>query len=165
MPFQNSRRRYASPCVGLGSHDRAVEQLTRPQKKICAARICDEGLSFHFSGHLFDQYFARFNKSVGALERFKEFAKENIDLGIESCDAIGEIRCGVRHGYLTGRWEVQDKVVQLTTFVDHGLLFPDQIEQMERLDQQRFENAHPGRRRTPGYKHPWLKDTRGAARR
>ena len=130
-------------------------------RKIRAARICDDGLSFHFSAHLLDQYFARFNKLEGQLERFKEFAKENIDLGIESCDAIGEIRCGVRHGYLTGRWEVKDKVVQLTTFVDHGKLFPDQIEQMERLDQQRYEQAHPGRRRTPGYKHPWTKDSRG----
>ena len=55
--------------------------------------------------------------------------------------------------------------MQLTTFVDHGKLFDDQIEQMERLDQQRYENAHPGRRPTPGYKHPWIKDTRGVARR
>ena len=60
---------------------------------------------------------------------------------------------------------MKDKVVQLTTFVDHGKLFDDQIEQMERLDQQRYENAHPGRRPTPGYKHPCIKDTRGVARR
>ena len=86
--------------------------------KLRAARICDQGISFHFSGYLLEQYFARFNKSAGALERFKEFAVENMDLGAESCDQLGELRCGIRHDYLTGRWVVKDEIVQLTTFGD-----------------------------------------------
>ena len=131
--------------------------------KLRAARICDQGISFHFSGYLLEQYFARFNKSAGALERFKEFAVENMDLGAESCDQLGELRCGIRHGYLTGRWVVKDEIVQLTTFVDHGKLFPEQIEQMERLDQQRYESAHPGRRPAPGYRSPWSKGPGGSS--
>ena len=126
-------------------------------KKLRAARICDPGISYHFSGHLLEQYFARFNKAAGALERLKEFAVENMDIGTESCDALGELRCGIRHGYLTGVWAVKDTVAQLTTFVDHGKLFPEQIEQMERLDQQRYESAHPGRRHQFGHPSPWAK--------
>ena len=76
----------------------------------------------------------------------KEFIVENFDFGVESSDELGELRVGVRHGYITGLWLVKEEVVQLTTFVDHGKLFQDQIEQMERLDQQRYELAHPGRR-------------------
>ncbi|MBK9077179.1 MAG: hypothetical protein IPL77_19840 [Flavobacteriales bacterium] len=52
---------------------------------------------------------------------------------------------------------MKDTVAQLTTFVDHGKLFPEQIEQMERLDQQRYESAHPGRRPQFGHPSPWAK--------
>lgn len=119
--------------------------------RLRAARVCDQGISFHFTDHVLDQYFNRFNKAVGQLERFKEFIVENFDFGVESSDELGELRVGVRHGYITGLWLVKEEVVQLTTFVDHGKLFQDQIEQMERLDQQRYELAHPGRRPLPGY--------------
>lgn len=125
--------------------------------KLRAARICSPGISLHLSAHVLDQYFARFNKTQGMLERFKEFVVENMDLGIESAEGVNEIRVGVRHGYIIGRWEVQDRVIQLTTFVDHGKLFAEQLEQMDRLDEQRYESARPGRRATPGYAHPWAK--------
>lgn len=123
--------------------------------KLRAARICHPGISIHFSGHVLDQYFARFNKTQGKLERFKEFIVQNVDVGVESAEGINEVRVRVSHGYLIGRWEVPEAIVQLTTFVDHGKLFQEQIEQMDRLDQQRYESAHPGRRPEPGYVLPW----------
>ncbi len=123
--------------------------------KLRAARIHDDGLCFHISGHVFDQYFARFNKEKVSLDRLKEFVVENMDMGVEQCDQIGELRVGVRHGYLTGVWVVPESIVQLTTFVDHGKLFPEQLEQMDRLDAQRYEHAHPGRRLPPGHRKPW----------
>lgn len=124
-------------------------------RKLRAARVCDQGISYHFSHHVLDQYFNRFNKSEGQLERFKEFIAENVDMGVEHCEELGELRVGVRHGYITGVWLEKEKSVQLTTFVDHGKLFPEQLEQMERLDQQRYEHAHPGRRPPPGYASPY----------
>ena len=49
---------------------------------------------------------------------------------------------------------IPHKVAQLITFVDHGKLFDDQLEQMDRLDQQRAESLRPIR--TPGRSvKPW----------
>jgi len=87
-----------------------------------------------------------------SLDRLKEFVKENFDIGTEY-DLDGDaVRCGVRHGYIIGTWEVPHRIAQLITFVDHGKLFEDQIEQMDRLDQQRYESAHP--KRMFGYRSP-----------
>ncbi|MBK9289275.1 MAG: hypothetical protein IPN38_16730 [Flavobacteriales bacterium] len=45
-------------------------------------------------------------------------------------------------------------MAQLITFVDHGKLFKEQLEQMERLDQQRFNSIRPVR--IPGSNvKPW----------
>lgn len=147
--------------------------LTRPNKKMVnvalfvwywgtderlrAARIQDDGVSYHLSAHMLEQYFERFNRLPGKLERLKEFAKENMDVGAEYSLDGNELRCGIRHGYLIGHWLVPHQIGQLTTFVDHGKLFTNQLEQMERLDQQRYASAHPGRRPTPGYVHPWIR--------
>lgn len=132
--------------------------------KLRAARICDPGISIHLSAHALEQYFNRFNRSAGAVERLKEFVKENMDIGLESCDEINELRCGIRHGYMTGVWAVKGSVMQITTFVDHGKLFPEQIEQMERLDVQRYESAHPTRRPEPGHISPYAKTPHPAPR-
>lgn len=125
-------------------------------EQIRAARICHAGISFHFSAHVLSQYFARFNKTLGKVERLKEFIVENMDIGLETCDQIDEIRVGVRHGYITGRWEVEDSLIQLTTFVDHGKLFPEQLEQMDRLDEQRYESAHSKSNRFAEHSTPWV---------
>lgn len=109
------------------------------------ARIHDDGVSYHFSAHLLEQYFVRFNKEPVSLERMKQFVFDNFDIGAEYDLDSNEVRCGIRHGYLTGRWEIPHRIAQLTTFVDHGKLFRDQIQQMDRLDEQRFESAHPKR--------------------
>lgn len=107
------------------------------------ARIQNDGVSYHFSAHMLEQYFERFNKEPVTLERMKEFVKENFDIGAEYALNANEVRCGIRHGYLIGHWEVDQHIAQITTFVDHGKLFNEQIEQMDRLDQQRYRSAHP----------------------
>ncbi len=126
-----------------------------PDGKLRAARICHPGLSMHFSGHMLDQYFARFNRTAGKVERLKEFILENMDIGVERCLDNDEVRVGVKHGYIIGRWEVRDTIMQLTTFVDHGKLFQEQIEQMDRLDQQRCDSASSQRNQSPEYRTPW----------
>lgn len=126
-----------------------------PDGKLRAARICHPGLSMHFSGHMLDQYFARFNRTAGKVERLKEFILENMDLGVESCLDNDEVRIGAKHGYIIGRWEVRDMIMQLTTFVDHGKLFQEQLEQMDRLDQQRCECASSKRNQGQDYRTLW----------
>ena len=84
----------------------------------------------------------------------KELIRENMDFGVEYSLDNDEVRVGVRHGYIIGKWVVPHKLAQLITFVDHGKLFDEQVEQMDRLDQQRAENLRPVR--TPGGSvKPW----------
>jgi hypothetical protein len=119
-----------------------------------AARIVADGVCFHISHHVFEQYAARFNRTGDGLSRMKEFIRENMDFGVEYSLDNDEVRVGVRHGYIIGKWVVPHKLAQLITFVDHGKLFDEQVEQMDRLDQQRAENLRP--MRTPdGSVKPW----------
>lgn len=119
-----------------------------------AARIVGDGVCFHISHHVFEQYAARFNRTSDGLTRMKEFIRENMDFGVEYCLDNDEVRVGVKHGYIIGRWVIPHKLAQLITFVDHGKLFQEQLEQMDRLDQQRAEGLRPTR--TPGRKvKPW----------
>ena len=119
-----------------------------------AARIVQDGVCFHISHHVFDQYASRFNRTSDGFTRMKEFIRENMDFGMEYCLENDEVRVGVKHGYIIGTWVVPHKLAQLITFVDHGKLFDEQVEQMERLDQQRADGLRPTR--TPGGSvKPW----------
>ena len=119
-----------------------------------AARIVHDGVCLHISHHVFEQYGARFNRTGDGLSRLKEFVRENMDFGMEFCLDNDEVRVGVKHGYLIGKWVVPHKLAQLITFVDHGKLFDEQVEQMDRLDQQRLEGLRS--RRAPGEPaKPW----------
>lgn len=119
-----------------------------------AARIVSDGVCFHISHHVFEQYAARFNRTGDGLARMKEFIRENMDFGVEYCLDNDEVRVGVRHGYIIGKWVVPHKLAQLITFVDHGKLFDEQVEQMDRLDQQRADRLRPVRTPGGGVK-PW----------
>ncbi|HRP00128.1 MAG TPA: hypothetical protein PLN54_11885 [Flavobacteriales bacterium] len=119
-----------------------------------AARVVEDGVCHHITHHVLEQYAERFNRTGDGLTRLKEFIRENMCFGTEHCLQNDDVRVGVAHGFLIGTWVVPHKVVQLITFVDHGKLFSDQLEQMERLDQQRFESTRPVR--IPGYNvKPW----------
>lgn len=119
-----------------------------------AARIMHDGISCHISHHVLEQYAARFNRTGDGLTRLKEFVRENMNFGIEQSLIDDEVRIGVTHGYIIGKWVVPEQLAQLITFVDHGKLFPEQVEQMERLDQQRAESLRY--RRIPGDNvKPW----------
>ncbi|MBK7114037.1 MAG: hypothetical protein IPH60_16555 [Flavobacteriales bacterium] len=84
----------------------------------------------------------------------KEFIRENMDFGTEYCLDNDDVRVGVKHGYIIGTWVIPHKVAQLITFVDHGKLYAEQLEQMDRLDQQRVDGMRPTR--TPGSNvKPW----------
>jgi len=120
-----------------------------------AARVVEDGVCYHISHHVLAQYFARFNRTDDGSARLKEFVQENMTFGMEHCLDNSEVRVGVPHGYMTGTWCVPHKVVQLTTFVDHGKLFPDQLEQMDRLDAQRYASLRVPPRPPGGYVHPW----------
>ncbi|MBP6642067.1 MAG: hypothetical protein KBA60_08815 [Flavobacteriales bacterium] len=119
-----------------------------------AARIMQDGVCFHISHHIFEQYAARFNRTSDGFTRMKEFIRENMDFGTEYCLDNDDVRVGVKHGYIIGTWVIPHKVAQLITFVDHGKLFDDQLEQMDRLDQQRADSLQPNRIPGGGVK-PW----------
>ncbi len=119
-----------------------------------AARIMQDGVCYHISHHVLEQYAERFNSTEDGFFRLKEFIRENMDFGMEYCLDNDEVRVGVRHGYIIGTWAVPQQVVQLITFVDHGKLFKDQQEQMDRLDQQRADSLRPVRTPGGGVK-PW----------
>jgi len=119
-----------------------------------AARVVEDGVCHHITHHVLEQYAERFNRTGDGLTRLKEFIRENMCFGTEHCLQNDDVRVGVAQGFLIGTWVVPHQVVQLITFVDHGKLFSDQLEQMERLDQQRFESTRPVR--IPGYNvKPW----------
>ena len=119
-----------------------------------AARIMQDGVCYHISHHVLEQYAERFNSTEDGFFRLKEFIRDNMDFGMEYCLDNDEVRVGVRHGYIIGTWAVPQQVVQLITFVDHGKLFKDQQEQMDRLDQQRADSLRPVRTPGGGVK-PW----------
>ena len=119
-----------------------------------AARIVQDGVCYHISHHVLEQYAERFNSTEDGFFRLKEFIRDNMDFGMEYCLDNDEVRVGVRHGYIIGTWAVPQQVVQLITFVDHGKLFKDQQEQMDRLDQQRADSLRPVRTPGGGVK-PW----------
>ncbi len=119
-----------------------------------AARVVEDGVCHHISHHVLEQYAERFNKTGDGLARLKEFIRENMTFGMEHLVGHDDVRVGITHGFIIGKWVVPHHVAQLVTFVDHGKLFPDQLEQMERLDKQRFESTRP--LRIPGYNiKPW----------
>ncbi|MEO8066657.1 MAG: hypothetical protein ABI599_03080 [Flavobacteriales bacterium] len=120
------------------------------------ARIQDKGVSIHISHHALAQYFERFNREKDGMERLQEFILENFDMALVSHpDDPNELRCGIKHGMLTGRFVVPDVVAQLTTFINHGQYFDDQVSLGEQLDDMRADHAHTPRRPTPGSKKPW----------
>ena len=119
-----------------------------------AARIVEDGVSYHISYHVLEQYNNRFNRTGDGLLRLKEFIRENLNFAAEHCPANSEVRVGIPQGYITGCWLVPHQVAQLTTFVDHGRLHADQLEQMDRLDEQRARSLRPVR--IPGSDwNPW----------
>jgi hypothetical protein len=63
-----------------------------------AARIMQDGVCFHISHHVFDQYAARFNRTSDGFTRMKEFIRENMDFGTEYCLDNDDVRVGVMHG-------------------------------------------------------------------
>lgn len=119
-----------------------------------AARIVQDGLCYRLSHHVLEQYGARFNRTGDGLSRLKDFIRENMCFGSEYCLDNEDVRVGVKHGYIIGTWVVPHQLVQLITFVDHGKLFSEQLEQMDRLDQQRAEDLRP-QRPPGGYVKPW----------
>jgi len=118
-----------------------------------AARIVEDGPSYHLSHHLLQRYGERFNSTADALVRLKEFVRENMVFVAESARNANAVRVGVTQGCLFGHWLVPDQLAQLTTFVDHGRLYAEQRAQMERLDVVRAESLRSIR--LPGEVQPW----------
>ena len=119
-----------------------------------AARIVQDGVCYHISHHVLEQYAKRFNRTGDGFVRLKEFIRENMSFGTEYNLDGNDVRVGITQGYIIGTWVVPHQVAQLITFVDHGKLHTDQLEQMDRLDQQRAESLRPAR--IPGsHVKPW----------
>ena len=126
-----------------------------------AARIMQDGVSYHISHHVLEQYAERFNSTEDGFFRLKEFIRENMLFGTEYCLDNNDVRVGITHGYIIGTWVVPHQVAQLITFVDHGKLFQDQLEQMDRLDRIRAESLRGSAIRGESV-DPWNKRKKAA---
>lgn len=125
------------------------------------ARIMTEGVSYHISHHVLEQYNDRFNSTADGYTRMKEFVRDNMVFGTEYCLDNNDVRVGITHGYIIGTWLVPHEVAQLITFVDHGKLFQDQLEQMDRLDRIRAESLRGSAIRGESV-DPWNKRKKAA---
>lgn len=109
---------------------------------IRAARIrWDGGSAVHYSRHLLEQYGARFSPDVHAEERLEQFIRNNYDVALkaEELDTDNNnVLGGIRQGLLLGVYDEVQDVACMTTFVDHGHLFADQIALCETFDFERL---------------------------
>lgn len=71
-----------------------------------AARVVQDGVCYHISHHVLEQYAERFNRTSDGLARLKEFIRENMCFGTEYCRDNDDVRVGVTHGYIIGTWVV-----------------------------------------------------------
>ena len=66
------------------------------------ARIVQDGVCYHISHHVLDQYSKRFNRTEDGYTRLKEFVRENMCFGMEYCLDNEEVRVGaVSYTHLT----------------------------------------------------------------
>lgn len=128
-------------------HYRGMDQRLRAMY----VDITDKATHIHFSAHVLTRYCERFNPEKNPEERLAEFFFANHILAIECTQDLGggkhEVMVGLLHGLATGVGDTKARIVELTTFLDHGLLGRDQLELADGLDWMRYYNTlTPGQR-------------------
>jgi len=110
--------------------------------RINALWTAHSGLAYHISWHVIDRYGQRFDPTASPLERLQSFFLENYMYTVDVNEVESEDRCsvsvGMNHGMGLGFWCRNEHVVYINTFVNHGQLFPEQEDAMERMDFERL---------------------------
>lgn len=110
------------------------------------------GLVFRIDWHVIDRYGQRFDPTATPLERLQGFFFENHHYTVEPTDRRGErgwdVMVGMNQGMGLGSWDQDSELVRIDTFINHGQMFANQLQTMERMDMERtLLNMTPGQRR------------------
>ena len=142
--------------------------------RINALWTAHSGMAYHISWHVIDRYGERFDPTAMPVERLQSFFLENYFYTVDVNEVVSEDRCnvsvGMNHGMGLGFWDRTEQLVYINTFVNHGQLFPEQADAMERMDLERillgmspgqrkfiialFKRTHPQQAKGPGM--DWL---------
>jgi len=120
--------------------------------RINAVWTTHSGLAFHIDRHVIERYGARFNPTANPLERLQSFFLENYFYTVEPVEPEGEdtwkVNIGLNQGMGLGAWDRTTELVYMRTFINHGQLFQQQEDAMERMDLERIMySLTPGQRR------------------
>ncbi|MBL7951882.1 MAG: hypothetical protein JNM62_09190 [Flavobacteriales bacterium] len=119
---------------------------------INALVLADRGMVYRIDRHVIERYRQRFNPATSDLERLRDFFTENYAY---SCQPTGEavngrwsVQVGMNQGMCLGYWEEGTEVVHADTFINHGQMFAQQLDDMDRMDMERWIRClSPGQRR------------------
>ncbi len=121
------------------------------QGKLAAVFTSSSGLAYYIDAHVFQRFGERFDPDETPLERLQSFFLENHMYSVEVDAPRGEhcwsVNIGANQGLGRGTWDTRTNIVHWGTFVNHGQLFPNQADSMERMDLERvFMGMSPGQR-------------------
>ena len=106
--------------------------------RVAALWVTTNGPGYYIGPHVIQRYGERFDPTANPVERLRSFFMENhwyaVEPEREMRPGVWEAHFGLNHGLGLGDWHVEEGYFHIRTFVDFGNLFPNQLEQMERLD-------------------------------
>lgn len=106
--------------------------------RVAALWVSIGGAAYYIGPHVVQRYGERFDPQANPLDRLRSFFMENHWYAVEPADELSpgvrEAHFGMNHGLGLGEWHVEEGYFHIRTFVDFGHLYPNQLEQMERLD-------------------------------
>lgn len=129
---------------------------TDDRLRACHVDLLGNATNIHYAAHVLERYMERFDPNRNSVERLADFFLANYNTAIHSAEDLGQGRHNVvvasLHGHCQGYGDTNTRLIELTTFVDPGHFFPDQVELDEVLDFERYAN-----RLTPGQRLEFLK--------
>lgn len=120
--------------------------------RINALHMAQRGMVFHLHRHVIERYGDRFDPTAKPLERLQSFWLENHAYSVNPVDKRSEdrynVQVGMNHGMGLGSWDLGTEIVHVETFINHGQMFTNQLDTMERMDVERMlRDLTPGQRR------------------
>jgi len=104
--------------------------------------VTPSGSTYCLDNHLLQRYGERFDPTANPLQRLRNFFQENYSYSAECTEQVGEdrfkVQVGMCHGMGLGEWDRKEGLVYINTFVNHGQLFQNQADSMERMDFERL---------------------------
>lgn len=110
--------------------------------RINAFHLAHKGMVFRIDRHVIERYGERFDPTAQPLERLQGFWLENHAYAVEPTkqlpDGRWSVNVGMNHGMGLGIWEQGTETVWVDTFINHGQMFSNQLDHMERMDVERM---------------------------